>query len=31
MNDKITSTSIVATYLIDIESQKPECGTQNER
>lgn len=28
MNNKIASTSIVATYLIDTESQKPECGTQ---
>lgn len=28
MNSRITLTSIIATDLIDIESQKPECGTQ---
>jgi hypothetical protein len=28
MNSRITLTSIIATDLIDIESQKPECETQ---
>lgn len=30
MNSRITLTSIIATDLIDIESQKPKCGTQND-
>ena len=31
MNDGIALMSMITTDLIDIESQKPECGTQNER